>query len=368
MELYSHYSGKLGLICFAIWVAMLIRGRNVISGTTVQSKNYRFVFVCMLLYSVLGFLEWDTYHYYSAYNLIRGGEYNVNMERVYIWLIEIMPNSYILFRFIVWGLASLLMVLSFKRLKLNAATLAMTVPIMFLSELTNTRGSLGLALMVFCSIVFIQSLEQKKIFLVILAVLGIIASNSLHRSMFIFITITIIAYLIPFNKRLFIISLIAFPFLYSIASGQFFNSSVFQYFSEGQMFLFSNYQSQEHLDSNLNGLINVIFSKLVLLALLFFVVRKFLYQNIQTTKSEFFLFKFAYIMVYISFLFFRTDVSNWLSTRTLHAGTFALIICATRCFDNNAFGGKRNLIEKFILLGFMLTSFWHQFYFIKTYW
>ena len=222
--------------------------------------------------------------------------------------------------------------------------------------------------MIFCSLLFIQSLEGKKIIPIVLAIAGIVASGFLHRSMFIFIAFLLFAYLIPINKYTIIISLIAFPFIYGITLALFDGSFFLQNLSEEQLDFVSVYQEKENSGLNLNGLINLVFSKIILLLLVFIIVKKYLYQKNDISKSQFFLFKYAYVMIYVSFLFLRGDVSNWLSIRTLHAGSFALLMCAADCYDSKATGRRRTLMEQIVLLGFVLTTFWRQFTFMRDFW
>lgn len=368
MELYSQNSGKLGLICFAIWVIMLIRGRNVFNGKSIWSDNYWFVFGGMLLFSVLGFLEWDTYNYYGLYQQTKEAGVGIHFEPVYVWLIRVLPNSYFLFRLVVWGLSCVLTVLSFKRLNLNANVLAMTVPLLLLVVLAGTRGVLGFSLMTYCSIMFVQSMEKRKLFPVLLAVAGIILSAFFHRSMFIFIILLVVAYLAPMNKRVFIISLIAFPFLYGIVYTYFTDFSLFENLLEEQVDLIETYQNQEFQESNINGIINIVFSKTILLLLVFIIVRKYLYQKVEVPKENFLMFKFAYIAIYVSFLFLREDVSNWVSIRTLHAGTFGLLMCATYCLDAKSLGCKRTILEQVVLLGYFLIVLWRHYSFMRQFW
>lgn len=368
MEIYSHYNGKFGLICFAIYLLMLFRGRKTFSGTIQQSNNYWFVFICMALYSVLGFLEWDTYHYYDHYEEMLQLGYRIHVEPFYFWLTQVLPHSYILFRFLIWGTASLLMVLSAKMLKLNSEVYVIWVPLLFLTELAVTRGALGISLMIFAAILFEKSKQEKKIALAILAIVLLVASSNLHKSMIIFIVILIVAYLLPFNKRTLIISLVLFPFLYSIVYGQFINFSYFSILNDDQEHLISSYQSSEQTAKNINGIIMEIVQKTTLLMLLSVIIKRYMYDNIQVSKPQYMLFKYSYLMIYISFLFLGQNVSNWISDRTLHAGTFALVLCATHCYDVFATQKQRNTIEKVVIIGFFIISFWNQFSFIRLYW
>lgn len=367
MNFYEHASGKLGLICFAIYLVMLIRGRRTFSGTTALSQNYWFVFLGMALYSVLGFLEWDTYNYYEAYEEMRSTGFQV-FEPFFFWLATHLPYSFLLWRFAIWGTASFLMIWSAKKLKLNANVLCFIVPLLFLTQLSVTRGAIGLALMVFCAILFIQSLENKNTVLTIIAIFGLFASSFMHKSMIIFLAILVVSYFIPLNKRTFIISLIVFPFLYTLAIQYFLEFAFFERMNEDQIDLITKYQSSERTTMNINGIIMTVFEKSILLLLVFNMAKKYLFDKIEASKAHLFIFKYAYILIYVSFLFLGQDISNWISNRTLHAASFALVLCATQCFDPYKTGENRTIIEKVILIGLIVSTVWKQVSFMRSYW
>lgn len=367
MDIYNNVSGKLGLICFFIYLIMLMKGRRTYSGTMAQTNNYWFVFICMVLYSVLGFLETDTIRYYYAYEEMIDYGNNV-FEPFYLWLATHLPHAFLLWRFVIWGGACVLMVMSAKLLKLDAGVFCFLVPLLFIIQLSVTRGAIGLALMIFCTIILIQSLEKRKTLLILIAIIGIIVSVFLHKSMIIFIFILLAAFIIPFNNKTMVASLILFPFLYIIVLQLFKDFSFFGQLNEDQVYLISVYQESDKLEKNINGILFTFFEKTVLLMLLFIMTKKYLYDRIETTKTHFFIFKYTYLMVYVSFLFLGQEVSNWVSDRTLHAGSFALILCATQCFDCHLTKQKRTLLEKIVIMGFLVITLWKQLSFIKMYW
>ena len=368
MNIYSYYSGKLGLICFIIYLIMLIRGRRTFSGNISQSQNYWFVFLGMLLYSVLGFLEPDTYHYYQHYEDMYRFHERIHVEKFFYWLVRLLPHSFILYRLAIWGTASYLMVKAAKLLDLNANVMCYMAPLLFLTQLSVTRGAIGLALMVFCAILFIQSLEKRKMVMVVVAALGIFASSFLHKSMIIFIVILVGSYFIPLNKRTFIISLILFPFLYAVSLQVFQNFSFFAELNEEQTQLITNYQMTEKKETNFNGLIQTVFEKTVLVLLVFNMAKKFLFDKIEASKAHRFIYKYAYFMVYVSFLFLGQEISTWVSNRTLHAASFALVLCATQCFDTIKVNKDRTIIEKAILIGLIIMTVWKQYAFMRSNW
>lgn len=368
MGLYNYYSGKLGLICFFIYLIMLIKGRRTFSGTISQSQDYRFVLFGMLLYSVLGFLEPDTYHYYQHYEEMYRFQARIHVEKFFYWLVLFLPHSYVLYRAVIWGTASYLMMKSAKMLNLNANVMCYMVPLLFLTRLSVTRGALGLALMVFCAILFIQSLEKRKFGLVAIAVLGLFVSSFLHKSMIIFIVILVASYFIPLNKTTFVISLILFPFLYAVALRLFQNFSFFEELNAEQAQLISQYQMTEKKEMNTNGIIQTVFENSILVLLVFNMAKKFLFDKIEASKAQSFIYKYAYLMVYISYLFLGQEISNWVSNRTLHAASFALVLCATQCFDTDKVKKSRTLIEKAILIGLIIMTVWKQYAFMRSNW
>ena len=364
MRLYSHYSGQLGLICLAVYFIMLIKGRSTYSGKISQEKNnYWFVFFWMALYSILGFAEWDTYHYYWMYENTKTSGYNVGFERFFFWLIKTLPNSYLLWRTAIWGTASVLMISAAKKLNLNSTVLCFMVPILFLTQLSVTRGAIGLALMIFCAILFAQSLEKKKIFLMVIAGLGIYASIFMHKSIILFIILLIGAWFFPLNKKTIVISLIAFPFLYGAI---FTLAESISFINESDWM--TDYMNRDKTEMNLNGLLVTIFRSAIIILLVYDIAKKYLNNNVGRSKAQLFMFKYAYVLLYVSFLFLGQTTSYWVSDRALHAASFPLVLCATHAFDTSIQNGGRTLIEKIIIIGFIFTTFWRQITFVRSFW
>ncbi len=363
MGWYGHYNSKLALICLLIFFIMLYRNRKVYSGTMQRSNNYWFVFIFMALYSVLGFLEWDTYHYYGMYESTKASGYNLSFEHFFFWLIKTLPESYLLWRVAIWGTASVLMVLSAKRLNINANVFGFMAALMFITQLSVTRGAIGLSLMIFCSILFIQSLDRKKIGLVILAALGIYGSIFMHKSMILFVLLLIGAMFLPLNKRTIIISVILFPFLYGSIMTL---TGRISFINQSDWMI--DYIEREKTEMNLNGFIMTFFRSALYILLVFHMGRKYLYEKRETSKPLFFLYKYSYILIYVSFLFMGQATSGWISDRSLHAASFPLVLCASNCFDNNLDNTKRITLEKVLIIGFFISTFWKQLIFLRMYW
>ena len=342
---------------------MLLNSWSVYKGCVSKSNNYAFVLVCMLLYSVLGFLEWDTYHYYRYYEMMAKGYFRIHVEDVYFWLIKELPHNYILWRFCIWGGATILMIWSAKKLKLKSNTFCFIATILFITRLTVSRGGLGIALLVFCSIILIQSYEKRRIIPIVIAVLGIIFSTYLHSSMFIFIFCMMLALILPFNKKIILVSLLLFPILYISVMQLLGPMASYLSLNEEQASFISNYTDSEKLITNMLGWIPIIIEKTAFILLIILLSKKIIYENIPQTSAHRLMFKFSYILLYLSFLFFEQETSSWISNRTLHAASFGLVLCTTHCYDNNK-NIKRTKLEKIVLIMLILNSLWGQLYFI----
>lgn len=367
MSLYSHYSGKLGLICLAIYLIMLIKYRKVFFGVFSHNNSYLFIWVCMMLYSVLGFLQYDTYHYSWAYEeMVKSGD-AYGVEHFYFWLTQILPNSYLLWRFAIWGTASTLVIITAKRLSLNANVVGFMIPLLFLTQLTITRGCLGLSLMVLSSVLLLQSKEKKRLFVVALSIVGIGLSLYLHKSMVIFVSLLVLTIFLPVNKRTILVSLILFPFLYSVIIVLFQHFSLFSFLNEEQEFLITRYQESTKDIKNVFGIIETVFEKASLILFMIAIIKRYLYDRIPCSKAHYFIFKYSYVMVYVSFLFLGQEVSSWISTRSLHAATFALVLCASHTF-NLWENDKRTKLEKIAFLMMFISTTWTQYSFISHCW
>lgn len=360
---YTQYNGSLGLICLFIYILMLAKSWSVYKNHTCHSNNYTFVFLGILLYCVLGFLEWDTYHYYIMYEDMVNGYFSIHVEEIYFRLIKALPHSYLLWRLCIWGPATILMIWSAKKLKLNSNVFSFIAAALFITRLAVSRSGLGIALLIFCSILLIQSIEKRRIVPILIAVIGILMSTHLHSSMPIFVGCMILAFILPFNKKTIIISLIIFPLLYVSIMQLLGPLMLYLSLDEELASFVSQYADSEQLVSNALGWIPIIIEKVSFILLMFLLTKKMIYDQKCQTSGQRLMFKFSYIMVYLSFLFFEQETSSWISSRTLHAAAFSLVLCTTFCFDNSE-NKKRTNFEKLVLIMLILDSLWGQLYFI----
>lgn len=350
---YSYnYSAGLALIPFAIFLFMLFRYR---SGLNFQyaatSKEYYILWLLTSLYSTFGFLEPDTYHYHAIYDYLLDSDKSFHVEDVYFYLAKFIPRSYYLWRFIIWGGASAIMVILLKQLNISPRIAGLFIPLVFLHRLVVTRGGLGFEVMLLASLIFVDnrySIVKRVAFCSIL----IFCATFLHRSIAFFVLFVPISLFFVLNKGSYLLSLIAFPFLY--CSIMALSNSIIELglFNESSVNFMVHYEEQEIQRQNIFGVIQDFISIFPLAILALYILPKFYIKHNNIDKRERFLIRYSFIVMYVGMLFYGQNMSSWVSARTIHAATFSLILCVPYYFQY-----KSKLMKLDILvIGMLLFS------------
>ena len=216
----------------------MIRGR--------KGTNYLFFVFVILFFSLLYKPEGgDFWSYYKLYELGSDFPYK-HMEQFYYWVMELIPNNYIMWRIAIWLPSAIFIALIFKLLKIPSC-IATTIFLSFAltSSYYYTRNVLALSVLyiglTLCSInlkfhnsnynqLMLKSsgdnnmeylkfynyiFKYKYIGLLLFLTLAII-SWFLHKSMPMYILVAVISIFLPYNKKYIYYAIILFPFLYGI--------------------------------------------------------------------------------------------------------------------------------------------------------
>lgn len=290
-----------------------------------QSKgDYRFFLIAVMIFSVFGFISGgDFYGYYegyeSAYKIGRG-----HWEPFYNYLLEVLPYGYYYWRFVIWGLSSILLILTFKRLNTPpflSCLIFILILIFYFSVPRNTLGYVAL----YYSITYIIKPAKNKSVSYIIGVIGILISATLHKSMPLYIAILLCSFS-PMKKWMYVASLCAFPFLYKIfheisvyilTSGL--GSEDFQ--KLGNMYL----EGENFATANILGYIEFVVERLPLILLLYYTICKIIKDKI-VDKSVIVFSQYSFWLMYVSCLFFNQDTSSFLSPRFWDASLYPLAI------------------------------------------
>lgn len=358
MSVDIYYSSSLACISLLIFLYGIIKYKKVYRGNQFLNSNYKSIFFFLTLYSVFAFAEADTYHYQELYEELYKAQIPWHVEPVHFWIIKHVPHNYYVWRIFVWGISAILYIYSFKRFGIQANVIGYVLTIMMLVPFAQTRGTLGFSLMMF-ALAYYVPLKIKNISRYLLFILLIVLSTFFHKSLGIYALLYPLAILIPYNKKSITLSLLCFPILYLAV------------YTMSNYILELDFLGEQTVDRGLSylergtegeyNIYGLLTNSILWIALLlcFYETTKF-YLNSCHNITIISIQKYAYILVYVSFLFYGQNISNFLFTRTLNFAMFPLAISFAYYLQNST----RNYIAKVAMFFFLLNTLYEITYHI----
>lgn len=246
-----------------------------------------------------------------------------HLEDFYL-LLWAKSQDYLLWRTLIWGSSTILLILSIKRLKLNPYFSSFIFIITEFYYFGTTRNMLGYMVMLYSVfVIFCPFSNKHKIFSWAIGALGIYCSFFLHRSMYLYLLFLIPA-LIPFGKRFMKVSLLCFPILYGMV---FVMARYFLiYFSTGE-------DLQISAEGYVNDILNTTFMQSLnsliryasYLYLLYIVVRESSKKTIIMPSVFKYLTRYSFLLIYLGSLFLGQVTGGWLFIRFTGAGELAFM-------------------------------------------
>lgn len=242
-------------------------------------------------------------------------------EDFFIWLYET-TNNYLVWRIVVYGSSTILLFITIKSLNLNGQFAAFVFVITQMFMFGALRNMLGLMLM-FLGVVllFKPATKSQKIFLIILSAVMLYYCTFLHKSMTMYVLMLVPA-LYPFGKKLTRISLFAFPILYGSI---FFLSNYFIMTFLPEMADSAIYYTDTERETTFMKTLNEVLKHGAYVYLLYIILK---YQSSDKFKTPLvikFLTRYAFILMYIGFLFWGQANGGWLYERLVWTGEISLM-------------------------------------------
>lgn len=319
---YSFYGCLLSIV---IWLYAYLRNKSQIQRNSSHGTSFFELGIITILFSTFAYISGDFYSYREIYDSVITVRESRHLEDFYVWLINHLPTNYFLWRAIVWGAATYLLLSTFKKLRCNPQFSSL---LFILISLVGTfyflRNSLGYCMLYYGVAVL---LCRKNLTSALWGLLAIGISYFLHKSMFLYIGIMIIAF-IPLNKSLIKLSIILFPIIYSTV---FFVSTHILSFSglteqSGESGL--NYLNSEDVsyNSNIFGYLKMFINRLPIYLLLIKAMKDIYFKKIKVEYRYLVFLQYSYFLTYLSFLFLGQEVSKFLSPRFWDASLLPLTI------------------------------------------
>lgn len=378
MNSYLERSLSLVLLYLLVYFILLIianpyKAYTNVGFLTQESTKIRknSLFVLYALCLIFAFDSSDFYSYAQAFYL-QSQYVNVEYmgwEAIFNWWANI-TNNYVLWRATIWGLAVLITYWTASILKLNNRGFLLSVALFGFGLDVYTRGIIGHTMLVLGAVLFMDKKSNTLTKIIGLAIVCV--SYYFHKSMYVNIIFAVLA-LFPFGKKTVVLSLIAFPFLTTIAT-YLINGIV-----SGELELAlgegvggvgdrtKGYASQERMQSNLLGIIGKIVKLTPEYLTLFYLYYKVIVQKIFSKEKRervyTYLFRLTYVAFYIASLFYFVETSSWIYERFKYMGFFPLV------FILGAVWGKEKYVTKGTKLIINLTIFaiiWQKLYLLTN--
>lgn len=267
---------------------------------------------------------YDYNSYIARFEYVTPSTVSDYLEPFYSWLIINVTHSYLSWRFVVWGLATFLVTLTFKRLNVDknvAFFLFIAIPLY--QTFFILRQSLAFAVILFGLSILYVPLSKRKYLNFCLAFGVICGSYFFHKSMPLYIALSMAVLIVPFTKRNILISVLLFPVLHYLISRYSAALLGFNFFTEqaidaGNMYLESDYSQ------NLTtlGWIQTIIQRLPIFLILYYAYFK---MDQDSIKYKGYL-SFCFACVYISMLLYNQPFSGHLSLRFWASALLPIVI------------------------------------------
>lgn len=307
------------------WLLMLLMSRHQFARQSNRGVGYTGFLFFVILFSTFGFTSGDYFHYQGLYDQISQTHVNQHLEDIYFWLIVNLPDSYTIWRFVVWSGAAIFFALTLRRMKADIQFAGLIFCLILLCYFPNMRQSLGYSVLYFsAATIFFSKGSKTKAF--ILGMIGIVCSYFLHKSMFVYILLFGMA-LIPFNKWIYLLSIPLFPILYKSVT------LIAMYFLTNTIADETSIESgTEYIESdfyqiaNIFGLLQLSLWRIPILLLLFYAIRNIYFKKEPIKRGYKVFLNYTFILIYISFLFYGQQTSAFLSPRFWDASTYTATI------------------------------------------
>ena len=355
------YNSTLVFINLFLWLFLIMVYRKDFWAYRIKrNQNYWLLYCCVSLFTTFAFSEPDTYHYHEIYDRMLKINSSIHVEDFYYILLKFLPENYYLWRFFIWGIATLILIIAFNRFHLNPGVVSFLLPVILLQQLSITRGCLGISIFLLSISFLLKPIKGRRIISVLISIIGCIVSLYFHRSMPIFIFLFFFSY-IPLNRFSILTLIILFPFIRLLLVPQMVQLLNLGIFNEDTIMFSMKYIQGEQSIANVMGLARQAFEYLPRFLIIYFIVKYIIFNKDGKPSYIIQLAQYTFLLFYISLLLYGQEVSSFMASRTIHMMCFPLLIVSAYASTMDI---KKTLLRCSIVLFIIydLFSFIHSIY------
>lgn len=192
--------------------------RSLFSNNSKKGTGYFVLWAFLSLFSVFYIpLDGDNYTDIALYNNYISNGVEHHLEPLYFWIMSVLPHSFFLYRFVVWGTAALFVVLTFKQLGIESqfSTIVFTL-VCLLPCFYYLRNALGFSILYYvvtCILTHRKGPIGMRIRNYCIWGALLYLSYLTHTSMPLYYLIVLVAIFLPLNKYVATIFFIGLPVL-----------------------------------------------------------------------------------------------------------------------------------------------------------
>lgn len=290
---------------FVIFVVFYIPGTSNRQTNTSALQKYTFV-ALFFIFVLCAFYCGDWVHYQAIVKGYSGEEYveGYGLERIYYYIISLVNQNYLLFRLIVWGTGLICLLQCFKQYDVDPYKCLFFLFAVYFTAYAYTRAAVAMSVYYMGYSLVFQNKNKRKNISIILGVLLILASVSLHRSLLVLVALTPFV-VIPIRKRTFpllcmamFVVLLLFDTIFESAIGTLLEADEYSHRLE----LYEGLSGEASLSFSLSGFFFLWYKAIVHVPFWYAIAYIYKYQEISIIPNNIqYIFRFS-ILLYAFFM------------------------------------------------------------------
>lgn len=277
-------------------------------------------YLLILTYFIFAMNDGDWFHLYNLFGepSFRAREasdissQSSGLEAAYYYIARCVGYNYILFRFIVWGGASVMSYALGARLGVNKNLYLFFFVIISLDILSFQRCSLAMSFAFLGYSFIIKPVKRHSFFSILFGVFLILFSTLFHKSAFFLIPVFLLSF-ISLNKRSLLMLILSLPFLIYFINGFLIDYILNMIGADTTLVnstVMQSYLERDNRSFGIGSTIRHIILPLMFLSLFFYIVKHVIIRKVSLPNHIRLLFNSAFYIIIISFLIFTIDVVN----------------------------------------------------------
>lgn len=306
------------LLLFWVYVCPVLSKQGTIYRQTVDSRlNFWFFLIITTAFCTFAFSNGDFFNYQKGFKvMVRTGS-SSHEEPVYVWLVNNVTQTYIVWRLIIWGTATYFTVLALKRFNLPPIPLYAALTVCYLTSLYIMRGNLGVAIMLYGLSFILIPLKRGRIISYILGITLFIGSYFFHKSMILSMGFLLPAILVNFDKKKIFWCVIFYPIAFLLIKYLLEFMADNGLAGDDQLSASSKFYAEtKRFDANLGGILNTVVTFGAQFYTVYYAYKIDLVRKVPKYIRIFY--NYWFVWVYLAALCYFQELGGWYFSRFMY--------------------------------------------------